>query len=320
MDEQDADSAVGSDNASSTASISSSILNYRTINGRTYHADRGDTQYWASNDEIQNESLDIIHHLLTLSIDDKLYLAPLEKKEITQVLDVGTGTGIWAIDFADEFPNAEVIGTDISPIQPAWVPPNCKFEIEDFTENWTFHSNHFDYVHMRYLYGSVPDWEGLIKQAYRVLKPGGWLECFEASPMIYSDDGTVEPTSAMAEWGKFFLEGGKKMGRTFQPLDDDLLEKGMEAAGFENMEVKKMKVPIGDWPKDEKQKEIGRFAQLSLESDTTGYVSFMANVLTGWGPSEVTVYCAQFRREIRSRRIHGYYNQRAVWARKPATA
>lgn len=29
-------------------------------------------------------------------------------------------------DFADEFPNAEVIGTDVSPIQPSWIPPNLK--------------------------------------------------------------------------------------------------------------------------------------------------------------------------------------------------
>lgn len=29
-------------------------------------------------------------------------------------------------DFADEFEGAEVIGTDISPIQTSWVPPNLK--------------------------------------------------------------------------------------------------------------------------------------------------------------------------------------------------
>lgn len=29
-------------------------------------------------------------------------------------------------DFADEYPEAEVIGTDISPIQPSWVPPNLR--------------------------------------------------------------------------------------------------------------------------------------------------------------------------------------------------
>lgn len=43
--EDDADSAIG-DNSSSTASLSSSILHYRTINGRTFHSERGNAQYW----------------------------------------------------------------------------------------------------------------------------------------------------------------------------------------------------------------------------------------------------------------------------------
>jgi methylase of polypeptide subunit release factors len=36
---------------------------------------------------------------------------------LTSGSDVGTGTGIWAIDFADQYNNAEVTGTDLSPIQ-----------------------------------------------------------------------------------------------------------------------------------------------------------------------------------------------------------
>ncbi|KAM6510558.1 hypothetical protein FSOLCH5_011003 [Fusarium solani] len=43
--DDDADSAI-EDNASSTASLSSSILQYRTIHGRTYHSDRGNAEYW----------------------------------------------------------------------------------------------------------------------------------------------------------------------------------------------------------------------------------------------------------------------------------
>jgi methylase of polypeptide subunit release factors len=50
-------------------------------------------------------------------MEGKLYLAPIEAP--SKVLDIGTGTGIWAMDFGDEFPEAEVIGTDISPIQPS---------------------------------------------------------------------------------------------------------------------------------------------------------------------------------------------------------
>ncbi|MBE3041997.1 hypothetical protein IMZ48_05330 [Candidatus Bathyarchaeota archaeon] len=34
------------DIASSTASISSSVLHYRTVNGRTYHSTRGNAEYW----------------------------------------------------------------------------------------------------------------------------------------------------------------------------------------------------------------------------------------------------------------------------------
>jgi SAM-dependent methyltransferase len=37
-----------------------------------------------------------------------------------RVLDAGTGTGMWAIDFADEYVDtgAQVVGNDLSPIQP----------------------------------------------------------------------------------------------------------------------------------------------------------------------------------------------------------
>ena len=45
--DNDSASAFGSDIESSTASISSSILKYRTINGRTYHSDSvTDVEYW----------------------------------------------------------------------------------------------------------------------------------------------------------------------------------------------------------------------------------------------------------------------------------
>jgi methylase of polypeptide subunit release factors len=31
-----------------------------------------------------------------------------------------TGTGIWAIEFAQQYPLAQVLGTDLSAIQPEW--------------------------------------------------------------------------------------------------------------------------------------------------------------------------------------------------------
>ena len=53
---------------------------------------------------------DLQHHLFLLTLDHKLGLAPPNKPDsnVKRVLDLGTGTGIWAIDFADEHPEAEV--------------------------------------------------------------------------------------------------------------------------------------------------------------------------------------------------------------------
>ncbi|KAL4731991.1 hypothetical protein ACLX1H_000994 [Fusarium chlamydosporum] len=315
--DSDTDSSLGDDTSSSTASINSSILEYRTINGRTYHAERGDAQYWASNDNQASEALDIIHHTSSLIMDGKLYLAPIEAPK--KVLDIGTGTGIWAMDFGDEFPEAEVIGTDISPIQPSWVPPNVKFEIEDFTLDWTFPANSVDLVHLRFLYGSVPDWFALYERAFQVTKPGGWIETHEGDPMGLSDDDSVKPGSAIAEWGKFFHEGGKKLGRIFSPLPDNLQEKGLKAAGFVDIQSKTIKVPVGDWPQEERLKEIGRFTTLSILSDVEGHISFMASLLEGWTNEQVVLYCAQLRKELKAKKqAHAYYLQRIVWGRKPA--
>ena len=38
-------------------------------------------------------------------------------------------------DFADEFPEAEVTGIDLSPTQSTWVPPNYKFELGDASQD-----------------------------------------------------------------------------------------------------------------------------------------------------------------------------------------
>ncbi|KAJ4132874.1 hypothetical protein NW754_015687 [Fusarium falciforme] len=83
------------------------------------------------------------------------------------VLDVGCGTGIWAIEFADEHPSAAVLGIDLSPIQPNFVPPNCRFKVDDVNDDWTFGENHFDFIHIRAMIGCVPDWVELHRKSLR---------------------------------------------------------------------------------------------------------------------------------------------------------
>ena len=173
-------------------------------------------------------------------------------------------------DFADEFPNAEVTGTDITPIQPSWVPPNCKFVIEDCNKEWTFNDNTFDFIHCRMMFGVIQDWEDFFRQAYRTSKPDGWVESFVSCTTFMCDDDTLKENSASAQWAPIFNAGGKKLGRTFEVYENDLQQKGMEKAGFVDITVKEFYIPIGVWHKDKVEAEKGLWWKVAIETDLEG--------------------------------------------------
>lgn len=160
----DADSAMDAGSVySDSTSLYSEVMRYRFENGRRYHGYK-DGEYWGPNDDKQNNQLDLAHNLYLLTLDSKLFLAPIGDNP-QQVLDIGTGTGIWAMDFADQYPSAQVIGFDLSPIQPTWVAPNLRFEINDACEaDWGYTKNSFDFIHTRAMYGSVADWPAFYQQ------------------------------------------------------------------------------------------------------------------------------------------------------------
>ncbi|KAI0203357.1 S-adenosyl-L-methionine-dependent methyltransferase [Astrocystis sublimbata] len=314
--DNDGDSALGDDTASTTASLSASILEYRTFHGRTYHSAQGTADHWTPNDDAHLESMDCVHHCLTLLFDNQLYLAPIAEGAI-KVLDIGCGTGIWAIDFADAHPDAEVIGTDISPSQPEWVPPNLKFEIEDCTQPWTFAPNAFDFVHLRYLYGSIPDHDSLYAEAYKACKPGGWVETVDPSVNLRSDDGSVREGTTLYDWGRLFNEASSKYGRSMSMVDDGMTPASLKKAGFTDIHSRTFKLPCTPWPKDQKLQQLGAFSRLAMEQDLDGYAMYLFTNALGWSEVQVTVFLARVRREMRDRRMQPYFLIECVYGRKP---
>jgi hypothetical protein len=117
----EADGSQSEDNASDvgSCSITASILDYEFENGRRYHAYKAG-HYPMPNDENELDRLDLQHHIFTLLLNGELFLAPVKPETTERVLDMGTGTGLWAIELADRFPDATVTGVDLSPIQPIW--------------------------------------------------------------------------------------------------------------------------------------------------------------------------------------------------------
>ncbi|KAK5000489.1 hypothetical protein LTR66_000644, partial [Elasticomyces elasticus] len=247
------------------------------------------------NDEVANDTQDIGHHLYMLTLDNRLHLAPLcEPKEI---LDVGTGTGIWAIDMADLYPRAQITGTDLSPIQPEEVPPNCQFEIDDATLEWTWNDDHFDFVHIRELFGCIPDWTAFLKQAYRCIKPGGWVEIVEHSTWPVTEP-PLPQTHFFNIWGYTIDQLGEAWGKTFRiwSQSKDILE----GLGFVDVVEKRYRWPLNPWSKDKRMKEIGFWnRQRTLE----GMEGFMLRLLTNTGNAieKAQVFLAEMRMALKDK-------------------
>lgn len=136
------------------------------------------------------ERLDIKHHVMMLLCGGHLHLAPLPSPG--RILDIGTGSGIWAMQMAEQYPESMVIGTDLSPVQPGKYEPmaqmsekiemtsqcmlnncsgpsNIQFMIDDVNKpTWSWpNDNYFDYIHSRYMIGSIENWKALAAKAYK---------------------------------------------------------------------------------------------------------------------------------------------------------
>jgi SAM-dependent methyltransferase len=145
------------------------------------------------------------------------------------------------MDIADEFPGAQVTGNDLSPIQPTWVPPNCKFYIEDVEADWQFAAHEsFDFIHGRSMSGGIGDWPRLYEQIYRHLKPGGWVEIQEFACWMSSDDGTLEKATAIKEWLHKLNEASIKFGKRLNIAMEQ--KQNIINAGFVNVHEDVFKV------------------------------------------------------------------------------
>ncbi|KAF5023474.1 hypothetical protein F66182_4474 [Fusarium sp. NRRL 66182] len=315
LGEDDSDISAESD-IESTASITSSIFEHRYFQGRTY-ANPKYGRHWAPNDEEQLEALDLIHHWLTLMLDDKLYLPPIGDSP-QNILDIGTGTGIWAINMADEFPSAKVIGTDITATQPSFVPPNVEFQIDDAQMEWTFEPESFDFIHIRYMQGTIDDWDKLYGQIYKYLKPGGWFQHMEPDLLMLSQthDVTEDDEHIFMRWANIFKQVGEKIGRTFD-FSNGKLQKLAKDAGFTGVNLQTHKIPVGRWPREKKKKEIGSFVALAFSQALDGFIKLPLCEILQWSPEEMQLFAAEMRKVLMNPHTQATGAVFTVYGQKP---
>ncbi|TDZ18988.1 Secondary metabolism regulator LAE1 [Colletotrichum orbiculare MAFF 240422] len=312
----DAASDVATSLASSNTSITASVYNYRLENGRTYHAYK-DGKYNLPNDETENDRLDLQHNLFLMTFNNRLGNAPPNDKDakVGRVLDVGTGTGIWACEFGEEHPEAEVLGFDLSATFPTFAPPNVSFEVDDLEETWTY-SRKFDYIHSRMLNGCIADWDVYAKKCFDNLNPGGWVEFNETSLMPRSDDGTLKEDATILKIAQLIKEASVKFGRPAGDMSG--VKDVLTRAGFVDVQVRQLKWPINTWPKEQRYKELGAWAHDNI---VTGWDGLCMAILTRgheWTREEVLLANMECRKEFKDRRIHAYWPVYSAFGRKPA--
>ncbi|KAL2215550.1 S-adenosyl-L-methionine-dependent methyltransferase [Thermoascus aurantiacus ATCC 26904] len=256
------------------------------------------------NDESEQDRLDFIHHTFCRLLGDRLFTAPINPEGM-RILDIGTGTGIWAIQMGDLYPSAQIIGNDLSPIQPKWVPPNVKFFVDDVEQDWV-EPEPYDYIHCRYMAASIRNWPKLMRQCYQNLKPGGWVEFQDCNNIPYSEDNSITSDNHVIKMLELLSEACDKVGRPLGP--GPFLKGWVEDAGFTNIDHKVFKAPVGTWAKDPRLKEVGAFLALNFIEGVEAFTAVPFIDVLGWSKEEVTVLNAKVRQDAKKRECHLVYD------------
>ncbi|KAI9642036.1 hypothetical protein NHQ30_009907 [Ciborinia camelliae] len=319
-----------SNDRSSSKSLTSSVVDFPEENGRTYHGYRpGSTDvqfdllhhqlteilaYHFPNDVNEQDRLEAQFDMLKCAFSGRNYFAPLANPLF--ILDVGCGTGQWAIEMGDAFPKAEVQATDLSPIQPLSVPENVHFYIDDASDDdWILPPNHFDYIHTRVLLGCFTDFDTVIKRGFHYTKPGGYMESQEIMFTPYCDDESIPESWPFLEWVGYVNKAAMKAGRSMNIASN--LKTWYEAAGFVDVQEKIYKLPVNPWSEDKHLQKLGEMSEENWLACLSSFSMALFSRILGWKQEQIEVYLVNVRKSIPNRSIHAYHKIYVVWGRKP---
>ncbi|KAK7951042.1 uncharacterized protein PG986_006770 [Apiospora aurea] len=256
----------------------SEVFHFVEENGRTYHS------YKAGPLE---------HQIWLLTLEGKLYLSPID--QVYNVLDICTGTGLWAISMAHQFPGARIIGNDLSPITPPRIPENCQFEVEDVEEFPWVYSHKFDFIHARSVFACFNNTQRVINEAVESLEDNGWLEIQDWLVPMRCDDGSWDGTAIkrLVDTGAECLQKAGRVDHTGQ-LPDMFRKAGL-------VDVKEETIL---WP---------------MELNKEGLESMTLALLTRYGnmnKDEAMELITMARVDLRDTKIHAYLPATIVTGRK----
>ncbi|KAK6071247.1 methyltransferase domain-containing protein [Seiridium cupressi] len=277
-------------------------------NGR-YYGTFKPGQYMLPVDENELDRLDIMHKFHTVARRDDAYgglhEAPISSPS-PRVLDLGCGTGIWAIDMADRYQYGKVIGLDLNYTQPESIPATLEFRRQDIEEpHWGLEPDSFDLVHVQMLAGSITNWPALYQNIYRHLKPGtGMIEHVEINFDPQSNDSSLPPDSRLRLW---FNEMRSAYEQARRPIVlEPSTETWLKQAGFEDIKRNIKEIPYHPWPSSEHQKEVGRWFNLGMVHGIEAMSMAPLTRHRNYTKEQVTALLAEVKREICTRQFRSH--------------
>ena len=217
---------------------------------------------------------------------------------------------------AQQYPNAKVIGSDLSPIQPELyasppfshpqsnpcsVPANLTFEIDDMEDEWIW-SNPFSYIHGRMMALAFHDPQAVFAKAFAALEPGGYFEMQEGLP-LRSIDGSSTGTTLQKIVDLIVLAGSKK-GADFNAAEK--YKQMFEAVGFEDVKEAVFEWPLGTWAKSEYHKRIGAWFHRDMKMGMEGFAMMALTKILGMKKEEVDELVKGAKEDMDNKNIHSY--------------
>ncbi|KAJ6483820.1 S-adenosyl-L-methionine-dependent methyltransferase [Mycena vitilis] len=245
-----------------------------------------------------------MHTAITGYFDGKLSLAPVADLHPRKILELGCGSGAWAIQAATEFPDAQIFSVDVSPLPDRKIPSNISFKLGDLTRALDFEEITFDVVHARFVMIHVPDGESVIKRAAALVKPGG---------LLILEDADI--TSMLRTGGKAAQEYTSRLIPAFESrkCDPELgrkLASIMTSTGyFPDVQVHKVAVPMSENGADAALNELG----LGLKKSMLRAVDAMKERAAAETPDRVA---QEFKEELESKGCMAAQELYFCWARR----